>query len=391
MIPRVSVVIPTYNRADYLPAAIESVQRQTLHDVEMIVVDDGSTDGTEALMAAPPANVRYVKLPHGGLAHARNAGMRLARGEYVAFLDSDDLYYPYKLEVQTKLLEAYPEVPLVYTEMSSFDDLGEGERFHLRSYHSAYRDPSLTYDRIFAESTDLAAADLLPSVDVSADLRGRRAYFGNIFDAYLRNVLVFHNSMMIRRTILDEVGYHDEALKYFLELDLILRICRHHPVAFMDLPTYKLRYHAGQMSSTAGAGGNRIAVHKQHCLLRAIRRHIRKDQEYYARHRAELDRHLARLHRAVAVPLLAWPQDGTAAHARRARLFLSRCRRLGRGEYFLWCVSFMPDGVRRLALAGHSRLQNLQRSVRRGNRPSIRRPESAADRRAMPALSIRTR
>jgi glycosyltransferase involved in cell wall biosynthesis len=366
MSPRVTVVIPTYNRAEYLPAAIDSVQRQTLSDVEIIVVDDGSTDKTAELMAAPPPNVRYVRLEHGGLGYARNAGMRRARGEYIAFLDSDDLYYPYKLELQVRLLDSHPEIPMVYTEFSSFDDRGDGERFHLRAYHSAYRDPALTYERIFETSTELSAAGLLPAVDASADLSQRRVYFGRIFDVYLRNVLVFHNGMMIRRGILDEVGFHDETLRHFLELDLILRICRRHPVAFMDLPTYKLRYHAGQMSSTTGQGGVRTAVHKQHCLLRTIRRHARVDQDYYARHRRELDRHLARLHRAVAVPLLARPQEPGASvdYARRARLYLSRCGRLGRPQRFLWCVSFLPRPMRRLALAGHVRMQKLRRRLR---------------------------
>ncbi len=104
--PLVSVIIPTYNRRALLPQAIASALGQTLSDMEVIVVDDGSTDGTPELLAAwPDPRVRYHQASHRGACAARNLGLDLARGQYIAFLDSDDRWYPEKLAVQRLRLE----------------------------------------------------------------------------------------------------------------------------------------------------------------------------------------------------------------------------------------------------------------------------------------------
>ena len=92
--PRVSVVIPTYNRGNLIGQAIDSVLAQSYSDFEIIVSDDGSTDDTAARVARYGDRVRYVRTANGGVAHARNVGTREARGDYLAYLDSDDRYYP---------------------------------------------------------------------------------------------------------------------------------------------------------------------------------------------------------------------------------------------------------------------------------------------------------
>jgi glycosyltransferase involved in cell wall biosynthesis len=106
--PKVSVVIPTYNRAHLLPLAIGSVQSQTLGDTEIIVVDDGSTDDTEAIVTSTPdRRIRYVRSStNQGSGAARNRGVEVAQGEYIAFLDSDDEWLPAKLEKQIRLMES---------------------------------------------------------------------------------------------------------------------------------------------------------------------------------------------------------------------------------------------------------------------------------------------
>ena len=114
----VSVVIPTHNRVDLLPRAIESALNQTYKDIEIIVVSDGSTDGTNELMQKYDYNnlVRYINYtPAKGGNYARNTGFDAAKGEYVAFLDDDDEWLPTKIERQVALMEADNEVGLVYT------------------------------------------------------------------------------------------------------------------------------------------------------------------------------------------------------------------------------------------------------------------------------------
>lgn len=117
MHPSVSVIIPTWNRAEDTLRAVESVLRQTYQDFEIIVVDDGSTDETEAIFSNyPDKRVSYLRLEHTGLPAApRNTALRIAKGEWVAFLDSDDTWNPTKLAIQMKYLARNPDVKLVST------------------------------------------------------------------------------------------------------------------------------------------------------------------------------------------------------------------------------------------------------------------------------------
>ena len=114
--PTVSVIIPTYNRAHLLPRALESVLAQTFEDLEVLVVDDGSTDGTEAVVTGYDDRVRYLRQPqNAGVSAARNRGLREARGEFVAFLDSDDEWFPEKLARQVERFRELPDrVGLLY-------------------------------------------------------------------------------------------------------------------------------------------------------------------------------------------------------------------------------------------------------------------------------------
>lgn len=110
----VSVVIPTYNRADWLPKTLAAVLEQTLEPMEVIVVDDGSTDGTAALARSFPPPVKYSRIENSGVCCARNVGMSLARGAWLAFCDSDDLWHPRKLEAQARLLQSAPGLEFAF-------------------------------------------------------------------------------------------------------------------------------------------------------------------------------------------------------------------------------------------------------------------------------------
>jgi glycosyltransferase involved in cell wall biosynthesis len=126
--PLVSVIMPTFNRREFLPAAIESVFAQTLTDWELIIADDGSAAETRACLAAleDPPRVRVLLLEHCGRPGAvRNAGLREARGEYVAFLDSDDLWLPGKLEQQLAGLRSHPTRRWSYTRFALVDAKGD--------------------------------------------------------------------------------------------------------------------------------------------------------------------------------------------------------------------------------------------------------------------------
>ncbi len=117
----VSVVIAAYNAARYLPETLESALAQTHAHREIIVVDDGSTDDTAARVASYRSRVTYIRRAHGGLAAARNAGLRMVRGDYIALLDADDLWKPEKLEVQLDVARRHPESGLIVCDGVQFD------------------------------------------------------------------------------------------------------------------------------------------------------------------------------------------------------------------------------------------------------------------------------
>src|SRR3954447_10124486 len=124
--PRVSILIPTYNRANFLRAAIESILAQELSDpaidIEIIVADDGSTDNTGEVVARFGSRVKYLSLPHRGQPAApRNSALAAATGEYIAFLDSDDLFLPQKMALQIPILDTMPDVGVVYSDGVFFD------------------------------------------------------------------------------------------------------------------------------------------------------------------------------------------------------------------------------------------------------------------------------
>lgn len=116
--PNVSIIIPTYNRYQFLLEAITSVFHQTYQDFEIIVVDDGSTDNTEDILCNFDDRVRYFKQKNSGSAVARNRGILNSKGNYIAFLDSDDLWYPQKLEKQIEVFQKYPNVGFVFSDFS---------------------------------------------------------------------------------------------------------------------------------------------------------------------------------------------------------------------------------------------------------------------------------
>ena len=354
--PTVSVIIPTYNRADLISQSIDSVLQQTFTDYEIIVVDDESTDNTEAIVKKYGDRVRYVWTPNGGTGHARNVGMQHARGRYLTFLDSDDILYPYALELETKLLERFPGVSMVCAEVTGFDDHGFIERSHMKNYHkSSYRDPAITYDSIFPSSIPLRDTGAVPASVFQEDptVLDRRAYFGNIFDAYIVRIVLFQNTAMIRREVVDEIGPRNEQVFCYEELDYLVRLSRRHDVLFADVPTYKLRYHQGQVSTQVRRDGRFVWARKQRVLLRVMKRHILADPAYYERRKQRLDRHLAELHRSVAVPMLSIGDGDDAERryerrfARYARLYLLRCRQYGHPEHLLYIASFMPGAIRR--------------------------------------------
>jgi len=124
----VSVIIPAYNCEKYLSEAVDSVLAQTYKEMEIIIVDDGSTDGTEAIAKSFELKIKYIVISHTGPGAARNAGVLASSGEFLAFLDADDVWTKEKLSLQVELLKSHPDIDMVFGNIIQFrEDSGNGK------------------------------------------------------------------------------------------------------------------------------------------------------------------------------------------------------------------------------------------------------------------------
>jgi glycosyltransferase involved in cell wall biosynthesis len=208
--PLVSVVMATYNRERYLGLAVRSVIAQTFTDWELIVIDDGSVDGTPALMEPLLADprIRYERQENKGQASARNRGLKAARGEFVCFMDSDNLWLADKLRRQVELMKSHPDVDVLYGENDIIDEEGRVQ----------------------------------PSTPM-------RRYSGHITEQLLIDNFVTFNTAMVRRHRLLECGGLDERIRRADDYDLWLRLsvrCK-----FLHVPEVWAQYRvmADQISS----------------------------------------------------------------------------------------------------------------------------------------------
>jgi GT2 family glycosyltransferase len=209
MPPKVTVIVPTYNRAEFLKEAIRSVLAQTFTDFELIVVDDGSTDHTKEVVREFP-QIRYHPCPKNeGVSKARNLGIGLAQGHYICFLDSDDLWVENKLETQVAWMESQTDCQVCYTDEIW---IRKGVRVNPMNKH--------------------------------------RKVTGEIFSQCLPLCVVSPSSVLMRASLFSEVGMFDETLTVCEDYDLWLRISMKYPVHLIDEKLLiKRGGHADQLSS----------------------------------------------------------------------------------------------------------------------------------------------
>lgn len=206
--PLVSVVIATYNSGPYLQEAIDSVLRQSIPDLELLVIDDGSTDNTRALVSSvQDERLSYTWQANAGQTVAKNHGVRLARGEFIAFCDGDDFWYPNKLELQLPRFAASGDVGVVYSATQLIDEHGK----------ELSQPPSELHRGKVTEQL------------------------------FMRNFVPF-GTAVVRRECMTRAGGFDESLPMGIDWDLWLRISAHYDFDFVATPTYAYRVWSGQMS-----------------------------------------------------------------------------------------------------------------------------------------------
>lgn len=204
--PLVSVIIPTYNRALYIEESINSVLTQTYSKLEVIIIDDGSTDDTEKIIKRIcDSRLRYIYQNNRGRSNARNHGLGLSRGQFITFLDSDDLYLPRKVEMQVNYLLSQPRVGMVYTSAYCINSSGE----LLNSKYEATVS-GLIYSQI----------------------------------AFYKPVTITLPTVMVRRSVFNLAGDFDEKMDRFEDTDMWRRISKRYQIDAIPDYTCKLRTHS---------------------------------------------------------------------------------------------------------------------------------------------------
>jgi glycosyltransferase involved in cell wall biosynthesis len=216
--PRVSVIIPTYNRGWIVKEAIESVLAQDYRDFELIVVDDGSTDNTDDILNSYRGDIMVFRQENQGVSAARNRGLAEASGRFIAFLDSDDLWLPQKLFRQVEFFNKNPDAQICQTEETW---IRKGVRVNPKKRH--------------------------------------KKPWGMIFEPSLALCLVSPSAVMIRRSLLEKVGGFDETLPACEDYDLWLRTSCRYPVYLIETPLIiKRGGHNDQLSASSGLDKFRI-------------------------------------------------------------------------------------------------------------------------------------
>lgn len=203
-LPLVSVIIPTYNRAEIIVETIENVFQQTYPNLELIVVDDGSTDKTKEVLASYKGRIRWISQPNAGPSAARNHGLALAKGEIIAFQDSDDSWHPKKIERQVFLLErAGNSVPCCLCNV-------------------AFR------SKLDGVSTSFENAPIDPPLE--------EGIWTNVAEVLTTRFILINQAAAVRKSVLDEVGGFDESLKFLEDHEFALRLAMKGPWAFIRTP-----------------------------------------------------------------------------------------------------------------------------------------------------------
>jgi glycosyltransferase involved in cell wall biosynthesis len=352
--PLVSVVIPTYNRADCLVQTLNSVFAQTHRPIEVLLVDDGSTDGTRSLIESRwggDPQLRYLYQPNRGVSAARNHGMREARGAYIALLDSDDTWMPWKLEAQLSCLAAFPDAGMIWSDMQAVDSEDRViDPRYLRHMYDAYR--WFEDEQLFSATRPVA--DLLvltPELLSKAMVR-----YGDIFSPMLMGNLVHTSTVLLRRERYEQVRCFDESMKTGEDYDFHLRTCRAGPVVLLDGAT--IRYRCGRADQLSR---DELLLDIARNFLRTVEPIIERDRARITLPSWMITRSLADGHQWLGATALAVGQ------VKEARVHLAASLRLNPwqpGTALLLADALAPIPMGRL-------VRKAVRQVRRTLHPSV--------------------
>lgn len=340
----VSVIIPTYNRGYSIVRCVESVLQQTHQPVEVLIVDDGSKDDTSEVIATRykgDTRVRYIRQENQGVSAARNTGLRNAQGDFIAFLDSDDSWKPWKLEIQLACLQAFPEAGMVWSDMDAVGPDGKVSRErYLKVMYGSYR--RFTKEQLFTRSVPLAK--LAPRL--ASTVGENRAYFGDIYSQILTGNLVHTSTVVLRRERQKKVGEFNLELRPSGEdHEFHLRTCREGPVAFVDIPT--IFYQIGLEDQLTHP---KYMVHIARNYLKAVLPWMERDKDRIHLPPGMLDDVLARANARLGELLV---ESGNRKEGRNY-LYESLRHKGWQPRVAVWlALGYMPAGILKSTITGY--------------------------------------
>ncbi|WP_293866551.1 glycosyltransferase family 2 protein [uncultured Alsobacter sp.] len=331
----VSVVIPAYNARETVGPAVRSVLEQSRAPDQVVVVDDGSTDGTGAVLAEFGNRIVVVRQNNGGLAAARNAGCSQATGDMIAFMDADDLAHPDRIALQLAAMEARPDAVLCHTEFSSFGDGDPIERFQSRYY------------RVMQVHADLAKAcfaseGTLLLEDVSG-AGSTVVQVGRLRELQAHGNAVHPPTLLFRRSLLESIGAFDPAIRNMCDWEWLFRASGQGPFCFIEKPLLDYRLSPGQLS------GPRHKLEAIRDIIAIAERIKATEPTLYFRERRTFDREMGTYQLDLA-RALATSDKTRAFHAFRRALSLG-CAPAQAGRVLLRLLA--PAAVLRRRAAAH--------------------------------------
>lgn len=283
----VSVLIGTYNAAPYIAQTLDSVLAQTYSPIEVIVVDDGSTDETWAVLQSYGERIVAIRQPNGGVAAARNTGLRHARGEFIALMDHDDLCMPERIAVQVALLRRCPEIGLCGTEFSGFDDKKPLAEVYSPFYYSQCDRAQGLPAGHFAKTVELDVGPALATPSAQPVIAP--VYTGRVYDAMACGNFIHPPTVLFLASLLVSVGEFDLSSQMMCDWEWLVRVAKVTAFGYIDRPLLNYRRSSTQISSERHRKSARLDT------VQVAERIVEQDPELWQRCGKTLRPHLAGL------------------------------------------------------------------------------------------------
>lgn len=309
--PLVSIVICVYNGVPLLREALDSVFAQTYRNLEIVVVDDGSTDGTRELLQSYGARIRSIHQPNGGLPVARNTGVIAALGEFVALMDHDDLCEPERIAIEVRLMQKFPDVVLCSSDFSAFDNNGIIADSYCSAYYSRCAPDKGGIRARYPSAGLLDIGGCLPTKYGTGSDVSVPVYLGDVYDEIALGNFVHPPTILFRRETVVSHPLFDRDAGLMCDWDWFARAARLGAFAYIDRPLLRYRRSARQISSPRHWAQSSVDSFRVAVRVRDA------DSARYRRRKEDMDKLLADL-------VIDAAEANAERHPRTALTLLSR-------------------------------------------------------------------